>query len=284
MLCLTVERLDHPGREVYVDCRPASCACRRRGRPHSQYVSLDRLGRSIMRPLAGRPAPVSQPHGRSGCTIARPTAIARRYRVLYACSQRLGAFVETLAHFRPDPGVVAGRAEIEGEDDGALLPGQVPTSWAEERLVAEGTIEGVFADVGQGRSLSHLRTALASRIVHYDMADLDGATIRISAPRRFTQEISRHVFECTDPGNQQISPDKNSRFPPAAAASTKRPFGGHGLHHGWLAHPGRRASHAVRVPRCRVSPRASFPPHLAVTQLPPARTSDHLLVQRTSTS
>lgn len=35
------------------------------------------------------------------------------YRVLYACSQRVGAFVETLARFRPDLEVVAALAEID---------------------------------------------------------------------------------------------------------------------------------------------------------------------------
>jgi hypothetical protein len=37
------------------------------------------------------------------------------------------------------------------------------------------------------------------------------------------------------------------------------------------AHPDRPAFYAVRVPRCRDTPRASFPPRLTTTQLPPAR-------------
>jgi hypothetical protein len=39
------------------------------------------------------------------------------YRVLYASSQRLGCFVETLARFRVDPKLLAELAQIEGEDD-----------------------------------------------------------------------------------------------------------------------------------------------------------------------
>lgn len=125
------------------------------------------------------------------------------YRVLYACSQRLGAFVETLSRFRPDPAVVAGLAEIEGEDTEALEPGHVPTSWLAGRLMGEGMLEGRYADVGHSRSLSYLRQELSARVVHYGIADLDGAAIRLSAPRRFTQEISRLVYECTDPGERQ---------------------------------------------------------------------------------
>lgn len=66
------------------------------------------------------------------------------YRVLYACSQRLGAFVETLSRFRPDPEVIAGLAEIEGEDaeDPALPPGHVPRGWLDGRLIAKRCSKG----------------------------------------------------------------------------------------------------------------------------------------------
>jgi hypothetical protein len=64
------------------------------------------------------------------------------YRVLYACSQRLGAFVETLSRFRPDPEVVAGLSEIEGEDAPALPPGHVPRAWLDGRLMGEATFQG----------------------------------------------------------------------------------------------------------------------------------------------
>jgi hypothetical protein len=124
------------------------------------------------------------------------------YRVLYACSQRLGAFVETLSRFRPDPEVIAGLAEIEGEDaeDPALPPGHVPRGWLDGRLIGEAMFEGQYADVGRSRSLSYLRRVLAARVVHHGLDDLDGASIRLTVPRRFTQEISRFVYECTRGG------------------------------------------------------------------------------------
>jgi hypothetical protein len=127
------------------------------------------------------------------------------YRVLYACSQRLGAFVETLSRFRPDPDVVAGLAQIEEEDDDppAQPPGHLPKTWLAGRVMGEAILEGRYADVGHSRSLSYLRQALAARLVHYGLVDLDGATIRLSAPRRFTQETSRLVYECTGPGDRQ---------------------------------------------------------------------------------
>jgi len=54
---------------------------------------------------------------------------------------------------------------------------------------------GNFVDVGHSTSLAHLRDLLAPRLVHYRLAELDAATIRLSAPRSFTQEVSRVVFE-----------------------------------------------------------------------------------------
>ena len=129
------------------------------------------------------------------------------YRVLYACSQRLGAFVETLSRFRPDPEVVAGLSEIKGEDEAApaLPPGHVPRAWLEGRLMGEAILQGQYADVGHSRSLSYLRRALAARVVHHGLGDLDGVAIRLSAPRRFTQEISRLIYECTaQDGRQQF--------------------------------------------------------------------------------
>ncbi len=36
---------------------------------------------------------------------------------------------------------------------------------------------------------------MAGRLIHYGIGDLDAAAIRLSAPRRFTQEISNHVYK-----------------------------------------------------------------------------------------
>ena len=36
---------------------------------------------------------------------------------------------------------------------------------------------------------------MAGRLIHYGIGDLDAAAIRLSAPRRFTQEISNHTYK-----------------------------------------------------------------------------------------
>jgi len=128
------------------------------------------------------------------------------YRVVYASSSKLGALVEVLARFRPDPHVVAGLQEIKGEGPSALSSGRLPRSWIEGRRIGTASLRGVYADVGHSDSLAVLRTALAARLVHHDLKDLDASSIRLTVPRRFTQEISRYVYERTEPhGDRSFS-------------------------------------------------------------------------------
>lgn len=125
------------------------------------------------------------------------------YRVLYAASERLGALLEVLARFRPDPHVQDALARIAGEPDGALPPGHLHASWLTRRRLGEATVEGRFADVGHSESLARLRLDLADRIVHHGIEDLDASAIRRSVPRRFTQELSRYVYAQTARGGRR---------------------------------------------------------------------------------
>lgn len=114
--------------------------------------------------------------------------------------QRVGAFIETLARYRTDPAVVAEYAHIvvddEDQDDFPTIPpGVVPRDWFDTRLLGTAQHDGPFADVGHSTSLAHLRLALAPRLVHYGLDDLDASDLRRRAPRTFTREVSRYVFE-----------------------------------------------------------------------------------------
>jgi hypothetical protein len=64
---------------------------------------------------------------------------------------------------------------------------------------------------------------------------------------------------------------RTTTFPLRPPRLRDDPAGDDGLYLLEQAHPDRPASYAVRVPRCRDPPRASFPPRLTTTQLPPAR-------------
>jgi hypothetical protein len=114
------------------------------------------------------------------------------YRVLYAATDRLGAFLEVLATLRPDPHVLAEMQKIQGDEPSP--PRRLPADWLARRRMGTGRLVGAFADVGHSESLADLRSHLAPRIVHYRIVDLDAAAIR-SSTRAFTQEISRHIHE-----------------------------------------------------------------------------------------
>jgi hypothetical protein len=114
------------------------------------------------------------------------------YRVLYACSQRVGAFLETLARFRPDLEVVAELERIEGDDE---PPRAVPQTWLEGRLIGEATVDVRYVDLGDTSSLATLRGVLAAQAIHHGLDEIDAATIRLRAPRGFTQQLSRYVYD-----------------------------------------------------------------------------------------
>ncbi len=135
------------------------------------------------------------------------------YRVVYACSQLEGAYVEVLSRLRPDPAVLAALAEIDGPDPRYRV-GVVPATWLASRAVGESAIRGDYADVGHAASLTYLRTVMAARLIHYGIRDLDAAAIRLSAPRRFTQEISNHVYKLSAPdgGPRFAGIEYESRF------------------------------------------------------------------------
>lgn len=122
------------------------------------------------------------------------------YRVLYASSRRDGAFAETLARFRMDLGIASKFSSIEGdpEDEGYPDPvpgGVVPNEWPSARAAGTAMHEGNFVDIAHSDSLAYLRFALADRVLHYGFDDLDAGELHRRAPRAFTQEISRYVFE-----------------------------------------------------------------------------------------
>jgi hypothetical protein len=108
------------------------------------------------------------------------------------------AFLETLAHFRADPAVVAEYETIEAldGDEQTTPPGLVPTAWCRGRLITKGVateVRGSFVLIGAAATIAELRQHFAARAVSYGLPDLDAATIRMTAPRAFTQEISTFI-------------------------------------------------------------------------------------------
>ena len=116
------------------------------------------------------------------------------FRVLYASSTAFGALLETLAPFRPDLELLA---LLEGIDDDHrhVEAGTVPSPWLEERWIGEAELTGPYVDVGAADTLAWLRSRLASRATDLGIEEVDAATVRLGAPRAFTQAIARLVYE-----------------------------------------------------------------------------------------
>ena len=115
------------------------------------------------------------------------------YRVLYASSQRVGCFLETLARFRVDLKLLAELAEIEGEDDYCPL-GEVPLEWIEKRMMGVATASGEYADICSSEWISRLRIVLAGHLERFGLDHLDASVLQMTAPRNLTQLVSRVVF------------------------------------------------------------------------------------------
>lgn len=114
------------------------------------------------------------------------------YRVLYASTQRVSCFIETLARFRPDLSLIAELQEIAGEDD--YLPlGTVPSDWCDRRVMGAATVTGAYADIYSAGWVGYLRQTLASDCVALGIEDLDDSVLQRGEPRRLTQLASLKV-------------------------------------------------------------------------------------------
>jgi hypothetical protein len=119
------------------------------------------------------------------------------YRVLYAASQKLSCFLETLARYRCDLSLMAELHNIEGEDDFVPL-GTVPGEWREGRLLGTAMVAGTYAHIFAAEWIALLRQRLAGECLRLGLQDLDASVLQGPA-RRITQlaslEVRRHGFD-----------------------------------------------------------------------------------------
>jgi hypothetical protein len=111
------------------------------------------------------------------------------YRVLYASSQRLGCFIETLARFRVDVSFVADLALMENGEDDFTAFGTVRKAWIKGRCIGSANVEGEYADIYALAWVSHLRLALAGSHSNSDMKE--SSTTPAMATRLRTGQSSK---------------------------------------------------------------------------------------------
>jgi hypothetical protein len=114
------------------------------------------------------------------------------YRVLYAASQKLSCFLETLARYRPDPSLLAELNEIDGGDDFFPL-GCVPREWCAERLLGSASAKGSYADIYAAEWIAFLRHRLAGECLRLGLSDLEVSVLEGRVPRQITQLVSLEV-------------------------------------------------------------------------------------------
>lgn len=139
-----------------------------------------------------------------------------RYRVLYTGSSPEARFTEILAPFRPDPMLIADSTGIRPDPRDELYPaimsGVVPTTWLNSRLLGSAQLTGAFLKIADKATIAALRPIFLPRAVHYGLPDFDAGAIMRSQPRRFTQEISSHLYEVQHAGAPLDGIKYESRF------------------------------------------------------------------------
>jgi hypothetical protein len=113
------------------------------------------------------------------------------FRVLYAASSPLACFVETLARYRPPPGLAAAFDQIENAPGEDVPFGKVPLTWLRTRLLGQAVSRRKrFADVYRAEWLAYLRRRLEPGASQ----DFDLALL-LSQDRKLTQQVSTIAYQ-----------------------------------------------------------------------------------------
>lgn len=117
-----------------------------------------------------------------------------RYRVLYAASQPVSCYMETLARFRPDLELIRELRAIEGDNDFQPI-GIVPEDWHDNRVLGTARVEGNFADIYTYEWVSYLRDKLQPACISLGLPDFDLSILMQAQKRIITQLASEAVFD-----------------------------------------------------------------------------------------
>jgi hypothetical protein len=127
---------------------------------------------------------------------------------VYAANTRFGCYVEVLAHFRPDPELVADMANIDVEDlspvDQTLPAGEIDLTWAERRAVTSARMGGTFCDVTAAATVAALRPFFIEEAYRLGLPDFDAAALKLAHPRELTQKVASFVYEMPSPGDDNL--------------------------------------------------------------------------------
>jgi hypothetical protein len=120
---------------------------------------------------------------------------ARRFRVLYAAVRRRGAFVESLAPFRPALALLARLREVTGAAE-PVREARVPADWHRRRAVGRLRLAPGqrWLDLRAAATREALRRELAEELLRLGLADLDLSGVA-GPSRALTQAIAGWAHE-----------------------------------------------------------------------------------------
>ncbi len=123
------------------------------------------------------------------------------FGVLYFGTTLSVCFGETLARFRPSPGVLAEVSE-DWQTQGFMLVGAVPAEWRQRRTAVRVQLpeDAIFLDIESVDTHQFLRTKLALGLSELGYNDLDVAMIR-GRDRRITRLIAGWAFSAHTEGH-----------------------------------------------------------------------------------
>jgi len=119
----------------------------------------------------------------------------REFRVLYAAAQRRGAFVETLAQFRPLLAALARLEELVGADE-PIPRNAVPSHWYQRHAVARLRVRPGqrWLDLRAAATREALRAELAATLLTLGLSDLDLGHV-LGPSKALTQTIARWAYQ-----------------------------------------------------------------------------------------
>lgn len=134
-------------------------------------------------------------------------AAGPRFRAVYCATQRIAAFGETLARFRPSLTLLAQLALIDDDEPvadalaGVIDPGDparaiIPADWRLRRRIGHTILDPslVFVDIAAAETMQYLRIALAPLAATLGLTDIDLSSVT-SPQRRITQACARYIFD-----------------------------------------------------------------------------------------
>jgi RES domain len=123
-----------------------------------------------------------------------------QFRIRYAALKPYGAYVEALQKYRPDLAVLSAMAAVACATDPLPAVG-IPTDFFANNVLVSADLviphdQGIFDLVtGEGMARAHGAIAAASRASGTALRDYDASTLLSATTRKFTQALSRVVFE-----------------------------------------------------------------------------------------